>query len=175
MLDINSTVSKRYIDYCCSGSFEIKKEQGAYLFPTDDNRFLDCGMALGSVFIGYSNNSINKKPIKALKEGVNFGRPSVYKRALYEKMSEIFNREVIRKVSKSSSVLLATIQGLCRAFTAKKYILTQSEGAFLGNVDWYHSITNYDTGVIDKFTLTFKHGDIKLLRETFKKYGNDIT
>ncbi|MEQ1964019.1 aminotransferase class III-fold pyridoxal phosphate-dependent enzyme [Xenorhabdus khoisanae] len=174
MFDINSTISKQYSEYANTGPLEITKGEGAYLFSSKGEKYLDCGMALGSVLLGYSNKKINKEVVIALEKGVNFSRPSVYEREFYNKMGDLLNKEVSGKISKSSSMLLATIPRVCRALTGRKYILTQSEGAFLGNVDWFHSTSKNSLGVIEENTITFKHGCISDLRKTFEKYKNKI-
>ncbi|TKI04115.1 aminotransferase class III-fold pyridoxal phosphate-dependent enzyme [Martelella alba] len=174
MLEINSTISKRNLEYENAGPKEIDKGCGAYLYSTKGSVFLDCGMALGSVFIGYADDRVNSKAIEAIHKGVNFSRPSVLERTFFEKLSEIFEKDIVGKLSKSSSMLLNTLPRICRALTGKKYLLIQSEGAFLGNVDWYHSVNQKKAGTHENFVLTFKHGNRDEVIKVFSSHGANI-
>src|SRR6056300_1302632 len=55
----------------------VKKGNGAYLFDLKGRKYLDYGMGLRSVTIGYNNREINNGAIKQIKNGNNLTKPSV--------------------------------------------------------------------------------------------------
>ena len=53
----------------------LEKGKGVYTFGTNKQKYLDYGMGLRSVNIGYSEKSINKAAIQAIQKGNNLTRP----------------------------------------------------------------------------------------------------
>ena len=53
------------------------KGKGAYLYDLNKQKFLDYGMGLRSVSIGYSEERINKAAKKQIDNGMNLTRPSL--------------------------------------------------------------------------------------------------
>jgi glutamate-1-semialdehyde 2,1-aminomutase len=52
------------------------KGKGAYLYDLNKQKFLDYGMGLRSVSIGYSGETINKAAIQQIDKGMNLARTS---------------------------------------------------------------------------------------------------
>ena len=47
----------------------LQSGNGPYVFDNNNNKFLDYGMGLRSVILGYSNKEVNKAAIKAIQKG----------------------------------------------------------------------------------------------------------
>ena len=54
----------------------LKSGNGSYVFDDKNNKFLDYGMGLRSVILGYSNKEVNEAAVEAIKKGNNLTRPS---------------------------------------------------------------------------------------------------
>ena len=55
----------------------LKRGEGAYVFDIDDNRFLDYGMALRAVHLGYANKNVNDAAMKQIESGNNLTRATI--------------------------------------------------------------------------------------------------
>lgn len=173
----NSTNAKSLNAYYDHAPKNVKKGKGAYLYDQDNNKFLDCGMALGSVSLGYAYDEVDKFVISTIKKGVNFSRPSY----LEEELTNIINRDLqnsdyICRYSKSSSMLLSVIPRISRYLTKKK-LVAYPKDSFLGNTDWYLSHTTNSGGILQEIqntTLIFDAGNCDSLSLLFDHYANDL-
>ncbi len=173
----NSTRSKSLCDFHGFAPKQILKGKGVSLFDQDHNEFLDCGMALGSVSLGYAYDEVDHCVMQAIKKGVNFSRPSYLEEELTSLLGIILEVPIVARFSKSSSMLLSVIPRICRHLTKKAYIAYPLEGAYLGNTDWYFSKTNKSGGILQETkdkTLNFKNGDIESLYCLFNKHSNNL-
>ena len=55
----------------------LDRGKGVYIYDEKNNKYLDYGMGLRSVNIGYAENSINNSAIEAIRKGNNLTRPSL--------------------------------------------------------------------------------------------------
>lgn len=173
----NTTNAKSLDTYLGSAPEQIVKGKGAYLYDRNGNKFLDFGMALGCVSIGYSCQEIDDCVVKAIRNGVNFSRPSYLEEELSELMLQDFiSKDYIIRYSKSSSMLLNVIPRVCRYITKKSYI-AYPNGTYLGNTDWYLSQCSNNAGIIDaikKTTVKFDAGNLEELENLFERYGEKL-
>ncbi len=172
----NSTQAKALASYYSHAPTQIIKGEGVYLYDIN-NSYLDCGMALGSVSLGYAYKEVDDFVISTIKKGVNFSRPSYLEEELTHTLGkDIGNKDLRAKYSKSSSMLLSVIPRIARFFTKKKYI-AYPQNCFLGNTDWYLSKCKNSGGIIEEIqnhTLTFKNGDCNALEDLFASYKKDL-
>jgi glutamate-1-semialdehyde aminotransferase len=173
----NTTNAKSLDSYSGNAPKQIIRGKGVYLYDCDDNKFLDFGMALGCVSIGYSREEIDDYVIEAIRNGINFSRPSFLEEELSNLILQDFtSKDYIIRYSKSSSMLLSVIPRICRHITKKSYI-AYPKGTYLGNTDWYLSRCSNNSGIIDavkEMTLVFNAGNIEELENLFKKYGERL-
>ncbi len=179
MKDIyNSTNSKSLNVFYGYAPKKIIKAKGVYLFDQNNRKLLDCGMALGSVSLGYAYDEVDNYVIRKIKEGVNFSRPSY----LEQKLTKIINNDIktgtstIIRYSKSSSFLLSVIPRITRHLTQKK-LIAYPKGCFLGNTDWYLSHSANSGGIVlevRNLTLTFELGNCDSLELLFKNHAHDL-
>ena len=137
----NSTQAKSLPSYHGYAPDKIIKGKGCYLFDSHNNKYLDCGMALGSVSLGYAYERVDDFVINKIKEGVNFSRPSYLEEQLTILLQESLNFQFNAKFSKSSSMLLNVVPRISRYLTQKTHIAYPFNGAYLGNTDWFFSKT----------------------------------
>src|SRR5437868_14152966 len=55
----------------------LEKGKGAYVWDPDGNKFLDYGMALRAVTLGYGYDRVNEAAYNQILNGVNLTRPSL--------------------------------------------------------------------------------------------------
>ncbi len=155
----------------------FEKGKGSYLWDTNNNKFLDYGMGLRSVNIGYANEEIIQSVYNEMLKGNNLTRASVTELEAAELLSyHIPSAEMVKFAKHGSTVTTAAVK-LARAFTGRKYIAVPSEHPFFSFDDWFIGSTVVQKGVlteISEYTLKFQYNDIASLKNLFAQYQNDI-
>ena len=153
------------------------KGKGAYLYDLNKQKFLDYGMGLRSVSIGYSEERINKAAIKQINNGMNLTRPSLIELKAAKKFVETIKSADMVKFTKNGSTAVTAAVKLSRAFTGKNIILRCADHPFFSYDDWFIGSTQMKRGIpneIIKLTKIFKYNDINSLKKIVKKYRNNI-
>ena len=70
------TYSRGADQYPSNAPSILSKGKGAYIFDVKNKKYLDYGMGLRSVNIGYAEKIINSAAIKQINNGNNLTRPS---------------------------------------------------------------------------------------------------
>ena len=71
------TYSKGYDQYPSNAPEILDKGKGCYVYDSKGKKYLDYGMALRAVNIGYSENIIDNGAIKQIKKGNNLTKASM--------------------------------------------------------------------------------------------------
>ena len=154
----------------------LSKGKGAYVWSFDNSKFLDYGMGLRSVTLGYSNKEINESVIKELKKGNNLTRPSLTELEAAEKIIDLLpNAEMVKFAKNGSNVTTAAVK-LARAYTGKNKICVPIEQPFFSFDDWFIGSTKIKKGIpneISRLTRHFNYGNIESLEKIFSE-DNDI-
>lgn len=173
----NSTVSKSLSSYMGHAPLSIRAGKGARLWSEDGKCYLDCGMALGSVTLGYAHDDVDEAVIEAIRQGVNFSRPSWLERELTENLSTLFPFPILAQYSKSGSMLLSSLVRVCRYLSGKSLVAYPNGGAYLGNNDWYLAGTNQAGGIpeaIREHTVGFSTASVESLVQLFDAHGSQL-
>ena len=100
----------------------IKKAKGSYTWDLDGNKYIDTIMALGSVFIGHSNTTINNAIKKQLSYGINLSLASELELELAENIIKLVpSAEYVRFGKNGNDVTTAAVR-LARHTTKKNHI-----------------------------------------------------
>jgi glutamate-1-semialdehyde 2,1-aminomutase len=154
------------------------KGKGAYVYDQKNQKFLDYGMGLRSVNIGYAENIINKAAIKEINKGNNLSKPSeVEFLAAKNFIKTIKNADMVKFTKNGSSAVTAAVK-LSRAYNNKKKILICKQHPFFSFDDWFIGSTKIKRGVpkeIQKLTIGFDYNDIIGLRKIIKRNKNSIS
>lgn len=170
----NSTQAKSINSYYGYAPEKITRGKGCYLFNNND-KYLDCGMALGSVSLGYAYDEVDNAVIETIRRGVNFSRPSSLEEQLTVLLCEILGNKFSVKYSKSSSMLLTIVPRVSRYLTGKTHVAFPYNGAYLGNTDWFFSQSKNSGGILQSIkdhTITFEGGSITSLYKLFDEYSH---
>jgi glutamate-1-semialdehyde 2,1-aminomutase len=155
----------------------LKKGQGAYVFDTDGNKFLDYGMGLRSVNIGYGNKEIADACYREILNGNNLTRASHIELEAAELLVSLIPSVDMVKFAKHGSTVTTAAIKLARAYTNRKYIAVPFEQPFFSFDDWFIGSTVMSKGVLaetSNFTLKFNYNDIESLDNLFKQYPDQI-
>jgi glutamate-1-semialdehyde 2,1-aminomutase len=155
----------------------LVKGDGAYVYCPEGNRYLDYGMGLRSVNIGYGNKEIADACYAEIIKGNNLTRASVTELKAAELLSELIPSIEMVKFAKHGSTVTSAAVKLARAYTGRKYIAIPYEQPFFSFDDWFIGSTIMNKGVLEEtslFTVKFHYNDINSLNELFEKYDGQI-
>ncbi len=153
------------------------KGKGAYSWGSDGKKYLDYGMGLRAVSIGYANKDIDNVAIKEIKKGNNLTKASMTELLAAEKMLELFPEMDMIKFAKNGSTVTTAAVKLARAYTGRKYILRCKEHPFFSYDDWFIGDTVINRGVpeeICNLTLNFEFSNMESLKKMFNDHKNEI-
>ena len=100
----------------------LKRGEGAYVYDIDDNKFLDYGMALRAVHLGYANKEVNKAALKQIESGNNLTRASIIELEAAELLIDLIDSVDMVKFTKNGSTATTAAVKLSRAYTGRTMI-----------------------------------------------------
>ncbi|MDL2346091.1 glutamate-1-semialdehyde 2,1-aminomutase [Campylobacter hyointestinalis] len=169
------TYSRGFDQYPSNAPQILKRGDGAYVFDSDENKFLDYGMALRAVNIGYANEQIANAAIKQIKFGNNLTRPSMIELEAAEMLINLIDSVDMVKFTKNGSTATTAAVKLARAYTGKSMVARCAEHPFFSYDDWFIGSTELTLGILDetiKNTKTFHYNDLQSLQNLFDMYPN---
>jgi len=155
----------------------LDRGEGAFVYSPDGQKYLDYGMGLRSVNIGYGNKEVADACFKEILKGNNLTRASVTELKAAELMVDLIPSVEMVKFAKHGSTVTTAAVKLARAYTNRKYIAVPYEQPFFSFDDWFIGSTVMCKGVLEEtsnFTLKFHYNDINSLNELFEKYDGQI-
>ena len=171
------TYSRGYDQFSYNTPSILKRGNGCYVFDNKGNKYLDYGMGLRSVIIGYANSSVNKKVIQQVNNGNTLTRPSNIELEIASRIVKTFSYIDMVKFAKNSSNAVTAGTKLARAYTGKKIIIRCFDHPFFSFDDWFVGSTPVVKGVpeeISNLTKTFKYNDIESLKKKINEYKGKI-
>lgn len=172
------TYSRADDQYPINAPKVLERGEGAYVWDVDGNEFLDYGMALRAVTVGYGYKRIADAAIKEIWNGNNLTRASKIEIDAAESLVNIIPGMDMVKFGKNGSTVTSAAVKLARAYNGRKYIARCSEHPFFSYDDWFIGDTIMNSGVpgeIKQLTLDFNYNNIKSLKNLFEKYPNEIS
>lgn len=151
--------------------------EGAYLFDVNNQSYLDYGMGLRSVNIGYGDKEISEEAYKQIKYGNNLTRASLTELNAAELFVNLIPSVDMVKFAKHGSTATTAAIKLARAYTNRKYVAVPIEQPFFSFDDWFIGSTVLKKGTLDEahlYTLKFNYNNIESLKNLFIKYPNQI-
>lgn len=155
----------------------LNRGKGCYVYDNFNRKFLDYGMGLRSIILGYSDKNVNKSAIKQINNGNNLTRPSNVELEVALKLKKHFSFIDMVKFAKNSSNAVTAATKLSRAYNGRKLILRCEDHPFFSFDDWFISSTAIKKGIpkdIQKLTKTFKYNDIESFKLQIRKYKEKI-
>lgn len=155
----------------------LSKGQGAYVYDPYDTKYLDYGMGLRAVNIGYSESVINDAAIRQIENGNNLTRASMVELEAAELMVDLIDSIDMVKFTKNGSTAVSAAIKLSRAYTGRNLIARCLEQPFFSYDDWFIGSTPITLGIPQNIiddTKTFEFNNIASLAALIERYPNQI-
>jgi glutamate-1-semialdehyde 2,1-aminomutase len=127
--------------------------KGAYVYGVDGKEYLDYGMGLRSVAIGYGEPEICTAAIAGLWAGNCLTRPSVLELEAAELACSLLGIEQVKFTKNGSTATTAAVK-LARAATGHERVACARQ-PFFSYDDWFIGTTTRAQGVLDCSTVVF--------------------
>lgn len=167
------TYSRGFDQYPLNVPQILKRGKGAYIYDPEENKYLDYGMALRAVNLGYAEEEIDAAAIEQIKNGNNLTRPSMIELEAAELLVDLIDSVDMVKFTKNGSTAVSAAVKLSRAFTGREMVARCAEHPFFSYDDWFIGSTPLTRGIpqetIEK-TKMFKYNDIASLESLLEKY-----
>jgi len=155
----------------------LERAKGTTVWAPDGRSFLDYGMALRAVSIGYSEPTINQAAIRGLEAGNNLTRASTIELAAAERLVEFIDSVEMVKFTKNGSTATSAAVKLARAYTGRDLIARCAQHPFFSYDDWFIGNTAIPKGVPARTieqTKSFAFNDISSLERLIAEYPDQI-
>lgn len=148
----------------------LARGKGAYVWDVDGRKFLDYGMALRSVTLGYADERVNRAAFREIEAGNNLTRASETEVMAAKEFCEAVPSCEMVKFAKNGSTVTSAAVKLARAFTGRRLVARCAEHPFFSYDDWFIGDTVVKSGVpedIQKLTLRFNFNDLASVEAVF--------
>ena len=172
------TYSRGYDQFPENAPQILERADGAYTYDLKGNKFLDYGMALRAVHLGYANKQINDAAIKQINFGNNLTRASAIELQAAELLIDMIDSVEMVKFTKNGSTATTSAIKLSRAYTKRDLVVRCADHSFFSYDDWFIGSTPANLGVLEKDiqnTKMFTYNDIDSLKKIFNTYPDQIS
>jgi glutamate-1-semialdehyde 2,1-aminomutase len=167
------TYSRGFDQYPTNAPQILTRGKGAYIYDPKGNKYLDYGMALRAVNLGYAEDEIDAAAIEQIKNGNNLTRPSLIELEAAELLVNLIDSADMVKFTKNGSTAVSAAVKLSRAYTGRELVARCAEQPFFSYDDWFIGSTPLTRGIpqetIEK-TKMFKYNDIASLEALIEHY-----
>ncbi len=155
----------------------LQRGEGAYVWSPDGKRFLDYGMALRAVTLGYAHPTVNEAAIREIRLGNNLTRASVTELQAAELMVDLIPSADMVKFAKNGSNVTTAATKIARAYTGRRYVCVPRQHPFFSFDDWFIGTTALTRGIPSEHvsaTLVFDYGNAQSLADLFAAHPGEI-
>jgi glutamate-1-semialdehyde 2,1-aminomutase len=155
----------------------LVRGQGAYVWDTHGTRYLDYGMALRAVTLGYADRRVNTAAAAEMDDGVNLTRATLTELEAAETLIDLIPSVDMVKFGKNGSNVTTAAVKIARAYTGRRYVCIPRQHPFFSFDDWFIGTTPLKRGVLGSqadATLVFDYNDIASLQERFNAHPGEI-
>ena len=155
----------------------LERGEGAYVWDQAGNRYLDFGMGLRSVTLGYAYPSVVEAACREVMKGNNLPRATTTELKAAELIVDLIPGADMVKFAKNGSNVTTAAAKVARSYTGRTFIAVPRQHPFFSFDDWFIGSTQMTKGVPSPHaqnTLTFDYGDILSLKALFDTYPNQI-
>lgn len=161
------TYSRGFDQYPTNAPAILHRGKGAYIYDPEGRRYLDYGMSLRAVNIGYAEDEINAAAIAQIENGNNLTRPSLIELEAAERLIDLIDSVEMVKFTKNGSTSVSAAVKLARAYTGRDLVARCAEHPFFSYDDWFIGSTPLTKGIpADTIAKTklFKYNDPESLQ-----------
>ncbi len=171
------TYSRGADQYPANAPQILARGKGAYVFDDKETRYLDYGMALRAVNIGYAEDEIDEAAIREIRNGDNLTLPSLIELEAAERLCELIESVDMVKFTKNGSTSVSAAVKLARAYTGRELVARCAEHPFFSYDDWFIGSTPLTKGIpaatIEQ-TKLFRYNDPVSVRALFDQHPGQI-
>ena len=171
------TYSRGFDQFPINAPQILARGKGAYVFDAKDKRYLDYGMALRAVSIGYAEEVIDEAAIQQIHFGNNLTRASLIELEAAELLVDLIDSVDMVKFTKTGSTSVSAAVKIARAYTGKEMVARCVDHPFFSYDDWFIGSTPLTLGIpqetIQK-TKTFQYNNISSLETLFDLYAGQF-
>lgn len=172
------TYSRGYDQYPENAPQIMLRGKGAYVYDDKNIEFLDYGMALRAVNIGYAECEVDDAAFKQIKNGNNLTRASLIELEAAELLVDLIDGIDMVKFTKNGSTAVSAAVKLARAFTGRTLVARCAEHPFFSYDDWFIASTPITQGIPNNIiaqTKLFNYNDTASLELLIREYPNQIS
>ncbi len=155
----------------------LERGKGAYVWSPDNRKFLDYGMALRAVSIGYAEPVINEAAQRGMDMGNSLTRASTIELEAAERLVSLIDSVDMVKFTKNGSTATSAAIKLARAYTGRDLVARCAQHPFFSYDDWFIGSTPLTKGipaVTIEQTKTFAYNDIQSLQALIDRHPGQI-
>lgn len=171
------TYSRGFDQYPANAPQILQRGKGAYIYDDKNREFLDYGMALRAVSLGYAEDAVDEAAIRQIRYGNNLTRPSLVELKAAELLIDLIDSVDMVKFTKNGSTATTAAIKLSRAYTGRELVARCSDHPFFSYDDWFIASTPLTRGIPDETstkTLQFKYNDIASLEKLIAAHPEQI-
>lgn len=155
----------------------LERGKGAYVWTPSGERYLDYGMALRAVTLGYADDRIDAAACRQIANGVSLTRASLIELEAAELITSLIpSAEMVKFAKHGSNVTTAAVK-VARAFTGRRYVCIPRQHPFFSFDDWFIGTTPMVRGTLPEqsaATLLFDYNDLSSLEQLFAEHPDEI-
>src|SRR3989337_3837514 len=152
----------------------LKRGKGCHVWDVDGNEYIDYGMGLRPIILGYCYPAVDKAIKKQLQDGITFTLMHPLEVEVAELLTEIIPcAEAVRYGKNGSDATTAAIRA-ARAYTGREKIAICG---YHGWHDWYIITTERNKGIpkiMKQFSFVFQYNNIESLKKLFDAYPDEF-
>ena len=141
------TYSRGYDQYPENAPNIMAKGKGAYTFDDKGNKYLDYGMALRAVNLGYAEDQIDLAAFDQIRNGNNLTRASIIELEAAELLIDLIDSVDMVKFTKNGSTAVSAAVKLARAYTNRTLVARCADHPFFSFDDWFIASTPIKKGI----------------------------
>jgi glutamate-1-semialdehyde 2,1-aminomutase len=171
------TYSRGFDQFPSNAPQILERGDGAYVWDPEGRRYLDYGMALRAVTLGYAYPSVAQAASREIIKGNNLSRASTTELEAAELIVDLIPGADMVKFAKNGSNVTTAAAKVARAYTGRPYICVPRQHPFFSFDDWFIGSTMLTRGIPEQHastTLVFDYGDILSLQALFDAHPGQI-
>jgi len=163
----------------------FEKAQGAYLFDSEQKRYVDYVLSWGPMILGHAHPEVIQAVVDKAQNGLSFGAPTEIETTLADKLCELMpNMDMVRFVNSGTEATMSAIR-LARGYTGRDKVI-KFEGCYHGHSD--SLLVKAGSGALTlgvpsspgvpaalaDHTVTLTYNDIAGLEQAFSEIGDQV-
>lgn len=171
------TYSRGFDQFPSNAPQILERGEGAYVWAPDGRKFLDYGMALRAVTLGYAFASVIDAAMCEARKGNNLTRATVTELEAAELIVDLIPSADMVKFAKNGSNATTAAMKIARAYTGRPLICVPRQQPFFSFDDWFIGTTPMTRGIPGgetPTTLLFDYGDAASLEALFDQHTGRI-